>query len=278
MLELIVKRGRALVDARALVILLRDGDELVVAASAGEARGRRRRAPHPDRGLDVRARSCASGRPERIATSRAGCASPPSALGVPDAQTALLVPLDVPRPRARRARRVRPPRRTSRSSAPRTSAAAARSRPARRRRSRPRRRSRHERLRAARWRPPSRSAAAGRASCTTRRCRRSAACRCCCRPRCAAATRAPLERAVRDEAVEQLGTRDREAAQRSSPSCARRRSTSSAWQPALAVARERACRERQGSRSTTRGRASAPTTAALAPSSRRPSTGSCRRR
>jgi signal transduction histidine kinase len=35
-LELIVKRGRALVDARSLVVLLEDGDELCVAAAAGE--------------------------------------------------------------------------------------------------------------------------------------------------------------------------------------------------------------------------------------------------
>jgi signal transduction histidine kinase len=35
-LELIVKRGRALVGARAMVILIRDGEELVVAATAGE--------------------------------------------------------------------------------------------------------------------------------------------------------------------------------------------------------------------------------------------------
>ena len=43
-LELIVKRGRALVDARTVLIMLREGDELVVAASAGhaaDARGRR---------------------------------------------------------------------------------------------------------------------------------------------------------------------------------------------------------------------------------------------
>ena len=36
-LELIVKRGRALVDARSVVILLREGQELAVRASAGEA-------------------------------------------------------------------------------------------------------------------------------------------------------------------------------------------------------------------------------------------------
>jgi two-component system, NarL family, sensor histidine kinase DevS len=36
-LELVVKRGRALVDARLLVVLLSEGDELVAAAAAGEA-------------------------------------------------------------------------------------------------------------------------------------------------------------------------------------------------------------------------------------------------
>ena len=40
-LELIVKRGRALVGARSLVIMLRDGDELVVQASAGHVEGMR---------------------------------------------------------------------------------------------------------------------------------------------------------------------------------------------------------------------------------------------
>jgi signal transduction protein with GAF and PtsI domain len=43
-LQLVVKRGRALVDARTVLIMLREGDELVVAASAGhatDARGRR---------------------------------------------------------------------------------------------------------------------------------------------------------------------------------------------------------------------------------------------
>ena len=36
-LELVVKRGRALVDARLLVVMLSEGDELVAAAAAGEA-------------------------------------------------------------------------------------------------------------------------------------------------------------------------------------------------------------------------------------------------
>src|SRR5271165_1153055 len=63
-LELIVKRGRALVNARSLVIMLRDGDELVVHASAGHVEG--------PRGLRLAIAESTSGqvlrsrRPERI--------------------------------------------------------------------------------------------------------------------------------------------------------------------------------------------------------------------
>ena len=39
-LELIVKRGRDLVEARSLVLLLAEGDELTVAASAGQVQSR----------------------------------------------------------------------------------------------------------------------------------------------------------------------------------------------------------------------------------------------
>ena len=39
-LELIVKRGRALIEARSLVLLLAEGTELVVAASAGQVQSR----------------------------------------------------------------------------------------------------------------------------------------------------------------------------------------------------------------------------------------------
>src|SRR5918999_1130577 len=38
-LDTIVERGRGLIDARVLVILLREGDELAVAATAGELAG-----------------------------------------------------------------------------------------------------------------------------------------------------------------------------------------------------------------------------------------------
>ncbi len=80
-LELIVKRGRVLVGARSLVIMLRDGEELVVQASAGhvqEARGVRLpiadstsgqvlEQPRPERITDVAARL-------RIAPSEFGVA------------------------------------------------------------------------------------------------------------------------------------------------------------------------------------------------------------
>jgi signal transduction histidine kinase len=90
-LELIVKRGRVLVEAKTLVIMLREGDALVVAAAAGHA-------------IDVHglrlpideSTSCGvlqRGRAERISdvTSRLGIA--PAKFGVPDARTALLVPM-----------------------------------------------------------------------------------------------------------------------------------------------------------------------------------------
>ena len=46
-LELIVKRGRELVQARSLVLLLAEGTELIVAAGAGQVEQPRRRVAHP---------------------------------------------------------------------------------------------------------------------------------------------------------------------------------------------------------------------------------------
>ncbi len=90
-LELIVKRGRALVGARSLLIMLREGDELVVRASAG----------HTEQVRDVRLPIAEStsgqvlqrGRPERITDVAARLRIAPHEFGVPDAQTALLVPM-----------------------------------------------------------------------------------------------------------------------------------------------------------------------------------------
>jgi len=90
-LELIVKRGRALVDARAVLIMLRDGENLVVEASAGyaqAARGHRVPIAGSTSG-DVLIR----GHPERIADVGSRLRLAPSELGVPGVHTALLVPM-----------------------------------------------------------------------------------------------------------------------------------------------------------------------------------------
>jgi signal transduction histidine kinase len=90
-LELIVKRGRALVGARSLVIMLRDGDELVVQAGAGyteNVRNVRLSIAESTSGQVLR-----HGRPERIADVAAHLRIASREFGVPDAETALLVPM-----------------------------------------------------------------------------------------------------------------------------------------------------------------------------------------
>jgi two-component system, NarL family, sensor histidine kinase DevS len=90
-LELIAKRGRALVEAQSLLIMLREGNELVVAASAGqtaEARGRRMPISASTSGQVLE-----RGVPERVADVTARLRVAPAELGVPDAHTALLVPM-----------------------------------------------------------------------------------------------------------------------------------------------------------------------------------------
>ncbi len=90
-LELIAKRGRALVGARSLVIMLREGDELVVHASAGHVEERR--------GARLPIAASTSGgvlerrRPERIVDVDARLGIAPTEFGVQDAHTALLVPM-----------------------------------------------------------------------------------------------------------------------------------------------------------------------------------------
>jgi len=90
-LELIAKRGRALVGARSLVIMLRDGSELVVHAGAGHVEG--------VVGARIPVADSTSGqvlerrRPERIidVSSRLGIAA--EEFGVHKARNALLVPM-----------------------------------------------------------------------------------------------------------------------------------------------------------------------------------------
>jgi signal transduction histidine kinase len=90
-LGLIVKRGRDLVDARSVIILLLDGDDLVLTASAGHSRR-----PHGER---IRVDASTSGdvmrrgRPERVNNVRARLRIAPEQLGVDGARSALLIPL-----------------------------------------------------------------------------------------------------------------------------------------------------------------------------------------
>jgi signal transduction histidine kinase len=90
-LELIAKRGRALVGAKALLILLREEDELVVAACAGHVShgGGQRITVSGSTSGEVLERD----RPLRIDDASARLRVAPAELGVPKAQHALLVPL-----------------------------------------------------------------------------------------------------------------------------------------------------------------------------------------
>jgi signal transduction histidine kinase len=90
-LELIVKRARALVHARGLTIMLLEGDELVVAATAGDLdeslRGRR----VPAKGTVADA-VMHSGRPERVSGDSNRSRLATASLGI-ELESALVVPL-----------------------------------------------------------------------------------------------------------------------------------------------------------------------------------------
>ena len=209
-LELIVKRGRALVEARAMVVLLREGDELVIAAARGPGRRRAECGADPASRARRPARcSRPSGR-ERIADVASRLRHPVRpARRDRRAETALLVPLGLPR----RARSACSPRSTASTatgaSRATTSGCCRRSPPAPRPPSRPRRRSRPsacaERCAAAEARAPPLGARAARRDAAGAR-----------RPAGAAAPRAPraatpsgCERRGRATAIEQLDARDR---------------------------------------------------------------------
>jgi signal transduction histidine kinase len=90
-LELVVKRARALVEAHDVLILLRDGDELVIAAGAGYVTiGERARFPLAG---STAGEVLAEGRSRRIADAARELRVSPAQLGVEGATTALLVPL-----------------------------------------------------------------------------------------------------------------------------------------------------------------------------------------
>ena len=90
-LELVAKRGRALIDARSTLVMLRDGSELVVAASSGYAnvpRGRRVPVSGPFWREVIESRS-----PLRIGDTPSRIHLAPADPGLPTARTALLVPM-----------------------------------------------------------------------------------------------------------------------------------------------------------------------------------------
>jgi signal transduction histidine kinase len=90
-LELIVKRARALVGARSMVIMLAEEDDLVVAAAAGELHGGVNGQRLPIEGT-ITGRVLRSQRAERIADARAKLSSSLEVLEF-EADSALLVPL-----------------------------------------------------------------------------------------------------------------------------------------------------------------------------------------
>jgi signal transduction histidine kinase len=90
-LEIIVKRGRALVSAQSLVIMLRDGTELVVHTSAGHVKDLRgARLPISE---STSGEVLESHRPERISDVTSRLRIDPREFGVTDPQTGLLVPM-----------------------------------------------------------------------------------------------------------------------------------------------------------------------------------------
>jgi signal transduction histidine kinase len=90
-LALIVKRGRALIDATTVVIMLREEDELVVVAGAGHAIDMHGVRLPIDKSTSGRVLE--RGRAERISDVANRLGIDPAKFGVPDAHTALLVPM-----------------------------------------------------------------------------------------------------------------------------------------------------------------------------------------
>jgi signal transduction histidine kinase len=91
-LELIVKRGRALLDARSVVLLLVDGDEFQLAAAAGQV-ATTALGGHFPIADSVTGEVLFSGRPERIDDVPSRLRISDQSLGITGATTALLVPL-----------------------------------------------------------------------------------------------------------------------------------------------------------------------------------------
>ena len=91
-LALIVRRGRTLIDARALVLLLAEGDALVIAASAGQVQRRAVGSRIPIRGTAA-GEVLSSARPRRMRDAQTMLKLDDAGLGVVGAETGMLVPL-----------------------------------------------------------------------------------------------------------------------------------------------------------------------------------------
>ena len=91
-LELIVKRARALVEARSMILMLAEGEELAVAAAAGQVDSRTVGARLPRR-TTVAGEVLARGRAERIGDVSARLGVDDEHMGIVGAETGLLVPL-----------------------------------------------------------------------------------------------------------------------------------------------------------------------------------------
>jgi signal transduction histidine kinase len=91
-LELVVKRARALVEARSVLVLLHEGDDLVLAAAAGQVSHAEERPRIPVAGSTT-GEVLETERPRRIDDVDLQLRIPAERLGVLDASVALLVPL-----------------------------------------------------------------------------------------------------------------------------------------------------------------------------------------
>jgi signal transduction histidine kinase len=91
-LELIVKRGRSLIAARSLVLLLVEGFELVVAASAGQVESRAVGSRIPIEGTAA-GQVLSAARPTRMSDAPTMLKLEDAGLGVVGAETGMLVPL-----------------------------------------------------------------------------------------------------------------------------------------------------------------------------------------
>ncbi len=224
-LELIVKRGRALVGARSLVIMLREGDALAIHTSAGHARaspgcGCRSTAQPPARSSNGASPSASPMSPRDCGSPRVSSASPTRRprcscrCSTAEQGLGILAAFDHGEGGGAFSEDDEQMLKTFAASAA-TAVALAQS-------------VQSDRLQHPRSRPPTPSADAGPGSFTTRRCRASAACACC-SPRRIRSEDPERARSMPCARRSATSSRRSKTCARSSPSCARPRWTSWAW-------------------------------------------------